>query len=501
MYKRQIQNYIDHINNVKSAIGTVKNGARNVKYNGQSIIDKTINGYSAFKKSSNVLESEIPLYEGDLNHYANSSFSFSMVGVDIASLNFTANNDPKIADKKYVVYDWMIKQGFDEPKDEEKENKYKDKKKQAKKQADEADSDILTDVSSKNDISKLSGLPSGTSANLDAGKITTKIKEVSNFVSKLFSNFGSTMSQTGVNVRDDLFTVDYITSMLTWQTFEYEAKYNMLDKNQQKNITFENASSFYSTKNNEWNNMDVTQKYNKTLSNKLRNSESTNWSYCNEVEYIMYGKSIDKSKSALNGSIYMIRFALNIPAIFSTFYDDDELKGFAKGVNSATHGIVPAGLVKVIICLGLTALESAEDLKTLRCGIPVIFIKTDKDDLFCENWEFKTGDHNPKTDKTSAVTFSYSDYMKLLLFLKLLGSEQYNIYGRLSDVIQTNMSKCVLKDDDYSLSKSQVYYTITADVKVKPLMLDTSYVKSFMGDAPNRMDNWNTISYSTTRGY
>lgn len=91
--------------------------------------------------------------------------------------------------------------------------------------------------------------------------------------------------------------------------------------------------------------------------------------------------------------------------------------------------------------------------------------------------------------------------MKLLLFLKLLGSESYNIYGRLSDVIQTNMSKCVLKDDNYSFEKSQVYYTINANVKVKPLMLDTSYIKSFMSGASNRMDNWNTINYETTRGY
>ena len=68
-------------------------------------------------------------------------------------------------------------------------------------------------------------------------------------------------------------------------------------------------------------------------------------------------------------------------------------------------------------------------------------------------------------------------------------------------MIQTNMSKCVLKDDEYSLSKSQVYYTINATVKVRPLMLDTSYVKSFMSDAPDKMDNWNTITYSTTRGY
>ena len=215
----------------------------------------------------------------------------------------------------------------------------------------------------------------------------------------------------------------------------------------------------------------------------------------------MYGKGIDDSKSALNGSIYMIRFALNVPAIFSTFYNDDGLISFAAAVNTATHGIIPAGLVKVVICLGLTALESARDLKTLRCGIPVIFIKKNDKDLFCNNWAFLAGNNPKETDKTAVLTFSYSDYMKLILFLKLLGSESYNIYGRLSDVIQTNMSKCVLNDDEYSFSKSQVYYTINATVKVKPLMLDTSYVKSFMSDASDKMDNWNTITYSTTRGY
>lgn len=496
-----IQDYIDHINNVKSAIGTVKDGAKKIKYNGSSIIDKKINGYSSFKKSSNVLESELSLYEAELNSYANSSFSFSMEGVNISSLNFTDNNDPKIADRKYEVYKWMIAQGFDRPKNEEKEKEYKDKKKAANDQAKDADADVLTNVASKNDISTLSGLPSGKSSKLDAGKITTKIKDVSNFVSDLFSNFDATVSQAGVDVRDDLFTVDYITSMLTWQTYEYEGKYNMLDKTQQKNITFNNANSYYSAKSDMWKSQDVTQKYNKTLTNKMRNGESTNWSYCNEVEYIMYGKSIDESKSALNGSIYMIRFALNIPAVFSTFYNDSELSAFAASVNTATHGIIPAGLVKVVICLGLTALESARDLKTLRCGIPVILIKTNDKDLFVTSWTFVAGDNPKETDKASATTFSYSDYMKLLLFLKLLGSESYNIYGRLSDVIQTNMSKCVLKNDKYSFEKSQVYYTINANVKVKPLMLDTSYVKSFMNGASNRMDNWNTINYETTRGY
>lgn len=498
-----IEDYISHINNVKSAVGTVKEGAKKIKYNDKSIIDKKIDGYSKFKQYSNVLEKDIPLYKADLENYAKDDdiFNFSMAGVEISSLNYTANNDPQIRDKKYRVYAWMIKQGFNEPKDADREDEYNDKKDKADDLANDADKIELTDVSSNNDISGLSSLPSGISADLDAGKITTKIKDVSNFVNGMFTNFGATMSQAGVDLRDDIYTVDYITSMFTWQTFEYEAKYNMLEKSQQKAITHKNAGTYYNGKSEAWKDTDVKQKYNKTLTNKLRNSESTNWSYCNEVEYIMYGKGIDESKKALDGSIFMIRFALDVAPIFSTFYNDEGLIGFASAVNLATHGIVPAGLVKVIICLGLTALESAKDLQTLKSGIPVIFIKTNKNDLFVESWEFYTGDDNPNTDKTEALTFSYSDYMKLILFIKLLGSESYNIYGRLADVIQTNMSKCVLKDNDYVLSKSQVYYSIKADVKVKPLMLDTSYVKSFMGDAATRMDSWNTINYSATRGY
>lgn len=502
-----IDDYSDHINNVKSALGTVTNGIKKIKYNDQSIVEKKINGYNAFKKNSDVLESEIPMFEADLNDYANNTFHFSMEGVEIQSLNFTSNNDPKIADTKYVVYDWMIKQGFNKPKDEDKENEYKNKKKEADKQADDADDNVTGNVASSNDITSLTGLPSGTSADLDAGKITTKVKDVSNFVGKLFKNFGSTVASAGVDLRDDLFVLDYITSMFTWQTYEYEAKYNMLDKSQQRDINFDTAASVFAGKNTEWQSKEVTQKYNKTITNKLRNSEATNWSYCNEVEYIMYGKSIEESKKALNGTIFMIRFALNLPAIFSVYYSDDGLKAFATAVNTATHGIIPAGLVKVIICLGLTALESAKDLKTLKYGIPVILVKkkltgaNEKDELFVQSWTFVPVNNNPKADKTSAITFSYSDYMKLILFLKLLGSEAYNIYGRVADVIQTNMSKCVLKDDGYVLSKSQVYYSISASVTVKPLMLNSSYVLSYFPDAAQRMGAWNSIDYSSIRGY
>lgn len=499
-----VDDYSRHINNVKSAVGTVKKSIEGVKYNGASVVDKEINSISRMKKYADVLEGEISLNKYDLEDYAKNSFKFS-TDSSINNLGITDNNNPVIADKKFKVYKWMLDQNFPRPKDEKQENEYNEQKKEAKKQADEAKKEPLTDVSSKNDISKQKNLPSGASSDLDAGKITTKISEVSDFVGDLFSDFGGTVSSAGANLRDDFFALDYITSMFTYHTFEYEAKYNMLTEAQKKAVTYSNANSYYSKVSENWKSTDVTQTFNKTLTNKMRNSESSNWSYGNEVEYIMYGKSIKKSKDALNGSIYMIRFALNVAPVFSAFYNDksgvDSLDSFANAVNIATHGIIPAGLVKVIICLGLTALETARDMQTLKAGIPVILVKTKKDDLFLTNWRFKAGTNPNKTDKTQVITFFYSDYMKLLLFTKLIGSEEKNIYGRVADVIQVNMSKCVLKDDKYVFSKSQVYYSIDANLTVKPLMLDTSYVNSLMPDASNRMANWNKITYKATRGY
>jgi len=497
-----VDDYSRHINNVKSAVGTVKKSIQGVKYNETSVIDKEINSISRMKKYADVLEGEIPLNKYDLDTYANNSFKFSTDN-SVNSLNITENNDPVIASKKYRVYEWMLEQDFQKPKNEDKENEYDKKKEKADEQAKDAEKNPLSDVSSENDIFGTEGLPSGVSSDLDEGKITTKISEVSDFVSSLFSDFSGTVSSAGANLRDDFFALDYITSMFTYHTFEYEAKYNMLTDAQKKAITYSNAGNYYGKLNDSWNSTDITKTFNKTLTNKMRNSEGSNWSYGNEVEYIMYGKSIKESKDALNGSIYMIRFALNVAPVFSVFYNDNGLKAFALAVNTATHGIIPAGLVKVIICLGLVALEAATDMQTLKAGVPVILVKTKKEDLFVNSWTFSvTSDKNPNgTDKTKAITFSYSDYMKLLLFTKLIGSEEKNIYGRVADVIQVNMSKCVLKDDKYTLTKSQVYYSINANLTVKPLMLDTSYINSIMPEAAGRMDKWNKIEYKATRGY
>ena len=55
-------------------------------------------------------------------------------------------------------------------------------------------------------------------------------------------------------------------------------------------VNLSNYESNYNTQSEAWNNEAVTFSENKTLTNKMINS-SNNYSYGNEVEYIIYGNS------------------------------------------------------------------------------------------------------------------------------------------------------------------------------------------------------------------
>ena len=60
-------------------------------------------------------------------------------------------------------------------------------------------------------------------------------------------------------------------------------------------MNLSNYESNYNTQSEAWNNEAVTFSENKTLTNKMINS-SNNYSYGNEVEYIIYGNSNEKIK-------------------------------------------------------------------------------------------------------------------------------------------------------------------------------------------------------------
>lgn len=73
-------------------------------------------------------------------------------------------------------------------------------------------------------------------------------------------------------------------------------------------------------------------------------------------------------------------------------------------------------------------------------------------------------------DDKNAFKPRYSDYLSLFVFTKLASSSESLVYKRIADVIQVNMSEQIVKKK-FLLKKAIVYYQISADIDIKPLML------------------------------
>ena len=243
--------------------------------------------------------------------------------------------------------------------------------------------------------------------------------------------------------------------------------------------------------------------------------KDNNISYGNEVEYILYGGTNDKNHSKIDTSLFFIRYALNLGPILQLYWNDEDLKVIANGISAVTQGIIPAPLVKLIIVLGVDAAESAVDRNYLLAGLPVAFYKEDPEhelfiwlDLSNES-AFKDAVKNKNTNyassimnvsqpaiKDSLVSFAYSDYISVFLFIELCTSSD-NVYKRTADVIQTTMAQ---NDSEFVLSKSLTYYTIETKVRVKPMMMTLPYAQQ-SGVTVTDTDTWNTFEYKTSKGY
>jgi len=243
--------------------------------------------------------------------------------------------------------------------------------------------------------------------------------------------------------------------------------------------------------------------------------KDNNISYGNEVEYILYGGTNDKNHSKIDTSLFFIRYALNLGPILQLYWNDEDLKVIANGISAVTQGIIPAPLVKLIIVLGVNAAESAVDRNYLLAGLPVAFYKENpKKQLFINldlsnTNAFKDAVSSKNTDYASSimnvsqppiedslVSFSYSDYISVFLFIELCTSSD-SVYKRTADVIQTTMAQ---NDSEFVLSKSLTYYTIETKVRVKPMMMTLPYAQQ-SGVTVTDTDTWNTFEYKTSKGY
>jgi hypothetical protein len=363
----------------------------------------------------------------------------------------------------------------------------------------------------------------------DSDEALANTLDSSSGVGGLFDSFDFTDLLT--DGRDNLYTVTYIMNMFSYDTSALEQIYKiqgggsstsniykMSDGNQ---ISPKTASGYYDELLKEdksatakWWNTKTTFTQNKTLTNKLLDKENC-ISYGNEVEYILYGGTNEQNHSKVETTLFFTRYALNLAPVLSLYWNDEDLNAIANGIATVTQGVIPAPLSKMIIVLGVTAAESTVDRNYLMAGLPVIFYKYNPGhqlfvkidlsdtDAFKKAIEEKNADYtknvmqvNGVSISSTDITFSYSDYLGMYLFISLCTSPD-NIYKRTADVIQTTMAQ---NSDGYLLSNAKTFFSLEATVRVKPMMMKLPYAQQ-SGIEVSDTETWNTFNINVSKGY
>lgn len=490
----KIEVFKDRVHNVQKLIKDVDSAINNFKYKNTEIYK--IKSFDAFANASLITTNDISTIKSELQKKAESTFKVSFPNV--SNCGISDNNNPNFMVKPPEVYLWMQSKFVDkkgnmiDPRHksserEEMEDEYDTKVSKEKSSTD----DVKTDGqnNSGKDIKGIDGLPSA-GKDTDSGvevKVDDKknISNMSDAVGNLFNGFagslGETLEDLAIETRDDLYLLLYISNMFTYDTFESEKKYE-----KEQNGGTEDKYARY------------------TLTNHPMNAEN-NYAYCGEIEYIIYGNTNSLNKAASYGTIFAIRYALDLLYAMTNFWSATKtitggtIDAFATGIQTATAGVIPAPLTKLIVILALTGMEAANDLKILREGNPLALLKDD--DVWY--WQFRSSDFGEgnndikDNNRKKDLTFQYSDYLKLILMMKLIANDT-PILKRTADVIQVNMDK---KQSGFKMSNCHVYYQLTANCKNSIMMLALPVVQGSLKDSNIDVKNWNEYSITMYRGY
>lgn len=338
-------------------------------------------------------------------------------------------------------------------------------------------------------------------------KQSDDLKKSSDVIGTLFSNIMSAVKQLATGLRDDLYAVDYITSMLSYDTYVNEGLYDVAKgKGYSVNKLSETRASIQRQDvKDQWKAESYTNPANKSLTNK-EISRDNNYAFGNEAEYILYGfDSNTKNKASAYGTIFALRLGFNSIYAFKEYWKDATITSVAAAISAATYGVVPPALIKVAIILALAVAETVHDIAMLKAGMPVAVIKT-KSTWAMQFSSVFGGDANlanvsgkNKNHGNFDLSLRYSDYIKIFLMISLAAGNEDKIYTRLSDVIQCNMAH-ITKNNAYSLSSCTTWFTVSSKVRVNPLMLDLPWTKDWEGN-PKDNASWYTLSYKRSNGY
>ncbi len=518
---------VDRLSNIKTVCTTLSDDIEGIKYKSTKVID--ITGYTKFRAASGLNANKIVVNNNSLNSYVSETFSFTIekqLTRIIIHEGSTAEFDndaggeyvisdpynPSLTQTELELYKWLYKTFSNSPSGQSisASDTGFSYDVNSEESADKADGDIedksenatvdtTENISGKN-VSEYSGaaLPSSnTTFETEEVSLADKIANAADFASGIFSNFSDTFGSAVASVRDDLFTVDYIMNMFTYDTFENEGYYSLLtDSEKESANTIPGAISQYEIVKNDtnrgvWNKHDDSR----TLTLNYRNA-SNNWAYGAEVEYILYGNKSNAANKALGYSqIYLLRYAMDVAAVFKAYYNDPLVVSIADVLQALAY--IPAPFTKTMICLAVTAAEAGIDLAYLKTGLPVVLVKGE-DDLVCNYENVFKSESASALDVGDKIALQYSDYIKIFLFIKLIGDKENDIYLRTGDIIQMNMS-LVSGDGSYALSKANMYYTLNAKVIMEPMWSRLLAVDN-LGDVTTEKA-WRTTNITITNGY
>lgn len=363
-------------------------------------------------------------------------------------------------------------------------------------------------------------------------RLEKQLESTGDSAGKLFAGLDfDTLATDGM---ESLYTTMYIMNMFSYETSALEGLYELQGGGKDDNDIYKmsdgnkinpgNADTYFndllekapSTTEGEWWNTKKSFTANKTLTNKMLDKDHC-ISYGNEAEYILYGDTNEKNKDKIYLTMGLTRFALNLAPVIKVYWDDTVVDQVAKGISTATQGIIPDPLVRMIICMGVCAAESAVDMNYLKAGLPVAFYKSDAEnqlfiELTIDETDMLKAIENQSLDYVtnnmsvgerniikSEAAFSYSDYVSVYLFIALCANED-PIYKRTADVIQLNMKENYPELGEFKLKDAHTYFSIDADVRIKPLMMKLPYAKMCGIEVPEDAA-WNALHSEAVRGY
>lgn len=506
------------LTNIRSQLNKIIQSIENMKYG--NVCVKDISSFSAFRQAAltKVHTGEIPLKNADISSYARSTFSslYKPDGTAVQLENTSGNShnpklnlkpkDPAETDTpKLLIYLHSKFDGRDKASVDENQQDL-DSGKENQKNEESRIKDSPRFHGNSTGISK--SYSNGTAMNLTDGLFGSLME--------LLEILTDTSNVT--SIRDDLYITSYIMSMFSYGTYETEGQYGLVKEKTKLSLPetgyrpaeYDNVLGDAGTEKT-WLSSNEKDSYNKTLTNKLINS-ANNVAWGAEVEYILNGSADNKENvKAVYSDIYVIRYALNLVSVFQNFWKANTqenttaiaIETAANGIATATGGIIPPPVTKVVALPLLAVFETGRDLDRLEAGFPVELYKRTYEDWWVQIPSISNiasmAAGKPTEKKNTDKGIFYSDYLTVFVYLGLKSSKCEQMYYRIAEVIESNMAKAT--GGGYKMSKVRMYFTLDATLRVKPLMVTLPYYFDEYENTMAATTDWCTYKVKTTRGY